>query len=253
MPQTLLAHHWFFQPRGGERVLAELAGMLPGAPILTAFAADDVVGWPDSIATLRPRVWPSRLQPLFRAAERTPALMPLLLPLLPWGMRRSFTGPLAAADRVIVSDAGLAKSLALETAAPVSVYLHSPMRHIWHDAGQTLARLPAVARPAADHVLARLRRIDHESAARATRWAANSRTTAARASASSTTATSSSWGSCRSVCGAGRGGRRPPGAARRSRAAGTVGWPWLSTPPGRREARAPSPPPYTRPSRTSRR
>lgn len=183
MPQTLLAHHWFFQPRGGERVLTELAGLVPEAPILTAFAADDVAGWPEAIAALRPRVWPSRLQPLFRAAARMPHLMPALLPLLPWGMRRSFTGPLAAAERLIVSDAGLAKSLALETAAPVSVYLHSPMRHIWHDAGQTLARLPAPLRPAADRMLARLRRIDRSSAARAGRWAANSRTTAERAAA----------------------------------------------------------------------
>ena len=183
MPPTLLAHHWFFQPRGGERVLVELAGLLPDAPILTAFAADDVAGWPKEIAALRPRVRPSRLQSLFRAAERMPAFMPLLLPLLPWGMRGSFGCELAAAGHVVVSDAGLAKSLALETAAPVSVFLHSPMRHIWHDAEQTLGRLPALARPAADRMLARLRRIDRESAARVGQWAVNSRTTAERAAA----------------------------------------------------------------------
>lgn len=183
MPTTLLAHHWFFQPRGGERVLAELAGLLPDAPILTAFATDDVTGWPAAIAALRPRVEPSRLQPLFRYASRVPAALPLLLPLLPWGMRRSFAGPLAAAGRVVVSDAGLAKTLALETAAAVSVYLHSPMRHVWHDAERTLARLPAPARPAADRMLAGLRRIDRESAARVATWRANSRTTAERAAA----------------------------------------------------------------------
>jgi glycosyltransferase involved in cell wall biosynthesis len=181
MPQTLLAHHWFFQPRGGERVLVELAALFPGAPILTAFAADDVAGWPAAIAALRPRVRPSRLQRLFCAAERMPALMPLLLPLLPWGMRRSFSRELTGADRVIVSDAGLAKSLALETTAAVSVYLHSPMRHIWHDAEQTLSKVPAAARPVADRMLARLRRIDRESAVRVTRWAVNSCTTAERA------------------------------------------------------------------------
>lgn len=183
MPRTLLAHHWFFQPRGGERVLVELAGLLPDAPILTAFAADDVAGWPDPIAALWPRVRPSRLQGLFRVAERLPAALPLMLPLLPWGMRGSFRRELATAEHVVVSDAGLAKSLALETHAPVSVYLHSPMRHIWHDAERTLARLPAVARPAADRLLAQLRRIDRASAARVTRWGVNSLTTAGRAAA----------------------------------------------------------------------
>lgn len=83
MPPTLLAHHWFFQPRGGERVLVELAELWPDAPILTAFAADDVSVWPDSIAALRSRVRPSRLQTLFRVADRMPAVMPILLPLLP--------------------------------------------------------------------------------------------------------------------------------------------------------------------------
>jgi len=183
MTKTLLAHHWFFQPRGGERVLAELAAIVPAAPILTAFAADDVGGWPMALGSLRTRVRPSRLQPLFRLATRVPAVMPALLPLLPWGMRNSFQHELAAVERVVVSDAGLAKTLALDTPASVAVYLHSPMRHIWHDAEQTLARLPAAARPVADRMLERLRRIDQASAARVTTWGVNSRTTAARAAA----------------------------------------------------------------------
>jgi len=183
MLPTLLAHHWFFQPRGGERVLVELADLMPAAPILTAFATRDVGGWPAEIAALLPRVRPSRIQPLFHAAERQPALMPLLLPLLPWGMRRSFTRELAAADRLVGSAAGLAKTLALATTAATAVYLHSPMRHIWHDAERTLARLPAPLRPAGDRMLARLRRVDRASAGRVAAWAANSRTTAARAAA----------------------------------------------------------------------
>jgi len=180
---TLLAHHWFFEPRGGERVLAELAAVYPAAPILTAFAATDVSGWPDEIADLLPRVRPSRLQPLFRAAQAVPLLMPMLLPLLPWGMRRSFRRELADADRLLVSDAGLAKTLVLETDAPAHVYLHTPMRHIWHDAAETLARVPVVVRPLVRRMLDRLRLVDRESAGRVTSWAVNSRTTARRASA----------------------------------------------------------------------
>jgi len=180
--QTLLAHHWFFEPRGGERVLAELAGIFPQAPILTAFAATDVSGWPDEIADLLPRVRQSQLQPLFRASQSLPGLMPLLLPLLPWGMRRSFPRELANADRVVISDAGLAKTLALETTAVVHVYLHTPMRHIWHEAAETEARVPAALRPAVRRMLDGLRRIDREAACRVTSWAVNSRTTARRAS-----------------------------------------------------------------------
>lgn len=29
---TLLAHHWFFEPRGGERLLAEMAALFPAYP-----------------------------------------------------------------------------------------------------------------------------------------------------------------------------------------------------------------------------
>ena len=181
--RTLLAHHWFFEPRGGERVLAELAALFPAAPILTAFAATDVSGWPEDIADLLPRVRPSQIQPLFRASQSVPGLMPTLLPLLPWGMRRSFRRELAEADRLLVSDAGLAKTLALETAAPVHVYLHTPMRHIWHDAAETEARVPSPLRPVVRRMLERLRRVDLEAAGRVASWAVNSRTTARRASA----------------------------------------------------------------------
>lgn len=181
--RTLLAHHWFFEPRGGERVLTELAALFPSAPILTAFAATDVSGWPEDIANLLPRVRPSRLQPLFRASQAVPGLMPLLLPLLPWGMRRSFRRELADADRLLVSDAGLVKTLTLETSAPVHVYLHTPMRHIWHDAAETEARVPSALRPVVRRMLERLRRIDREAAGRVASWAVNSRTTARRAAA----------------------------------------------------------------------
>ena len=181
--RILLAHHWFFEPRGGERVLAELAALFPAAPILTAFAATDVSGWPEEIANLLPRVRPSQLQPLFRASQSVPGLMPLLLPLLPWGMRRSFHNELSDADRLLVSDAGLAKTLAVETRAPVHVYLHTPMRHIWHEAAETEARVPSLLRPAVRRTIERLQRIDREAAGRVASWAVNSRTTARRASA----------------------------------------------------------------------
>ena len=49
--RTLLAHHWFFEPRGGERVLAELAALFSAA-LRKAFEIDsqppsdgELYGW----------------------------------------------------------------------------------------------------------------------------------------------------------------------------------------------------------------
>lgn len=179
----VLAHHWLFEPRGGERVLAELAALFPQAPILTAFLEPAPVGWPEALAALVPRAKASRLQPLYRAARACPPLWPLLLPLLPWSLRGAFAERLRSADRLLVSDAGMAKLLVESAPTPTAVYLHSPMRHIWHDADQTLRRLPATARPLARQIIAYLREADCHAAAEVERWAVNSRTTAERAAA----------------------------------------------------------------------
>jgi glycosyltransferase involved in cell wall biosynthesis len=179
---TVLAHHWLFEPRGGERVLAELAAIFPQAPILTAFVEPRPRGWPDAIAALVPRARASRLQPLYQAARSCPPLWPLLLPLLPWGMRGGFGDVLRSADRLLISDAGLAKLIADTTGLPAAVYLHSPMRHIWHDAEQTERQLPAALRPVARVIIEALRKADRRAAGRVGAWAANSQTTARRAS-----------------------------------------------------------------------
>jgi len=178
---TLLAHHWLFEPRGGERVLAELAGLFPGAPILTAFKATRGDRWPSGVVEMLPRARASRLQPLYRASLGLPPLQALLLPLLPWAMRRSFNTELATANRLVISDAGLAKTLTLETDAPAHVYLHTPMRHIWHDSEQTLARLPRALRSAGRMLITELREADRQAAANISSWRANSCTTARRA------------------------------------------------------------------------
>jgi len=179
---TVLAHHWLFEPRGGERVLAELAALFPQAPILTAFVEPSPHGWPDALAALVPRAKASRLQPLYRAARACPPLWPLLLPLLPWGMGGGFGEVLRSADRLLISDAGMAKLIAETAGVPAAVYLHSPMRHIWHDAEQTERQVPAALRPIARAIIASLREADRRAAGRVGAWAANSQTTARRAS-----------------------------------------------------------------------
>jgi glycosyltransferase involved in cell wall biosynthesis len=65
----------------------------------------------------------------------------------------------------------------------VHVYLHTPMRHIWQDAGETEARVPSLLRPVVRRTIERLRRVDREAAGHVASWAVNSRTTARRASA----------------------------------------------------------------------
>src|SRR5439155_25559792 len=61
------------------------------------------------------------------------------------------------------------------------VYLHTPMRFVWHDLQRTLAKFPACVRPAVRATAAMLRSIDVRAARRVDRWAANSMITARRA------------------------------------------------------------------------
>ncbi|MBN2475561.1 MAG: glycosyltransferase [Pirellulales bacterium] len=178
-----LAHHWFVMPRGGERVLAQLARMFPVAPILTSCAKADLSGWPEEMQALGPRIRTTFLQPLYRLAETRPALMPLILLLMPLAFRLSFRKACDDVELLLVSDAGLAKSIPPPRAGKTFVYLHSPMRFVWHEAERHLSRLPAWWRPPARLAASWIRRQDLKSVRHVDHWAANSRTTAARAAA----------------------------------------------------------------------
>jgi len=50
---TVLPHHRLFEPRGGERVLTELATLFPQPAILRAFIEQSPYGWPEALAARR--------------------------------------------------------------------------------------------------------------------------------------------------------------------------------------------------------
>src|SRR4051812_40683421 len=64
--RVAMGHHWFIEPRGGERVLAHFAEMFPEAPILTSVATDPADWWPAPIAALRSRMVTGPTQPILR-------------------------------------------------------------------------------------------------------------------------------------------------------------------------------------------
>jgi glycosyltransferase involved in cell wall biosynthesis len=181
--RVALAHHWFIQPRGGERVLAQFGRMFPDAPILTAFREDQLAGWPEEIAALGPRVKASRLQLPYRLVRDRPGLMPGLLVGMPVVLPRAFRRELATIDLLLISDAGVMKLLAPPDGVKTCVYLHSPMRHIWHEAERYEQQTPRSLRPLQRRLAGWVRSRDRAAAKRVTAWAVNSATTARRAAA----------------------------------------------------------------------
>src|SRR5258705_6450096 len=124
--RVALAHHWLSRPRGGERVLADLARIFPDAPILTSLY-DRRADWPAEQAALAPRVRPSALQPLYALDAR---MLPFLAPMMPLAFR-AFTKHLRGYDVLLVSDAGLAKCIPVPEGTRKLVYVHTPMRRVW--------------------------------------------------------------------------------------------------------------------------
>jgi glycosyltransferase involved in cell wall biosynthesis len=155
--------------------------MFPDAPILTSVAESRISNWPDEIANLSGRIRTTWLQHVYRVCRHIPSLLPPVLTLMPWALGRSFRRYLAGADALLISDAGLAKLIEPPSGVETFVYLHSPLRHVWHEAERYEQQIAAPLRPLARRVGGWLRRRDRAAAARIDHWAANSATTAARA------------------------------------------------------------------------
>lgn len=167
--RAVLTHHWLVRRRGGEKVLAALCGLLPGAPIYTLVydprGAGD--GWP--------RVHASWLQHVPGARHHYPKLLPLIP-----GAARSIQLP--PAELVLCSDAALAKAMRPHEESKVICYCHSPMRYVWEPelSAAYRATLPAWLRPMWPGLVERLRVADSEAARRVDAFVANSHTVAQR-------------------------------------------------------------------------
>ena len=176
--RVALAHHWLSRPRGGERVLADLARIFPEAPIFTSLY-DRRADWPSDQAALAPRIRTTALQPLYaldaRHEGREEGKEPRAF--------RTFGNELRCYDVLLVSDAGLAKCIPAPEGTRKLVYLHTPMRRVWLHVPGIGREFPGPLRPLARAAVRRLRAVDRAAARTVHAWAANSRTTRDRMAA----------------------------------------------------------------------
>jgi glycosyltransferase involved in cell wall biosynthesis len=151
--------------RGGEKVLASLARLYPGAPIFTLLHVKGSVS-----AELEAReIRTSFVQRLPGAATRYRHYLPLF-------PRAAESLDLAGYDLVLSSSHCVAKGVRPAPGALHLCYCHTPMRYVWDrfddyfGPGRASPPVRAVIRLAA----ARLRRWDTRTASRVHRFAANS-------------------------------------------------------------------------------
>lgn len=167
--RTALVHDWLTGMRGGEKVLAALGAIFPGAPIHTLFH------FPGSVS---PEIEAHPIATSF--LQRAPGLRRRYrhyLPLFPAAIEDL---DLAGADLVVSSSHCVAKGALPPPGAFHLCYCHTPMRYAWDQERAyfprrkgPVGRLRAVA-------LSRLRTWDVASAARVDLFVANSRFVARR-------------------------------------------------------------------------
>lgn len=160
--RVALVHDWLTGMRGGEKVLEEIASLVPEAPIYTLFHFRDQIS--DAINR-----HPVRTSPLQRLPEGwLRRRYRWLLPLFPWAMSRL---DLDAYDLVISTSHCVAKSVRTAPGALHLCYCHTPMRYAWDQRGEYF---PGWKGLLAAPVLAALRAWDRRTASRVDVFWANS-------------------------------------------------------------------------------
>jgi glycosyltransferase involved in cell wall biosynthesis len=168
--RVALVHHWMVRRRGGERVLAELARLLPGADLYTLVHDPRRMPAPAEVASVTTS--PLQRVPLGRHLYRP------LVPLLPTLYRAM---DLSGHELVLSSDAALAKTVSIPAGARHVCYCYSPPRWAWDLAEVYLQRsVRAPLRPLVRALLGPARRADREAAQRVTRFVAISEHVAGR-------------------------------------------------------------------------
>jgi glycosyltransferase involved in cell wall biosynthesis len=170
--KVAIVHHWLDSPRGGERVLSHLANLFPNAPVLTSIY-NKRASWPVDFQPLKDRIFISPIQHLY---EKGRIPLKYLVPLMPLAFH-SFKQFLKAYDLVIISDAGLAKTIPVTVKTKKIVYAHTAMRHIWHSKELIKEELPPLLYPIATKCIRYLQTADLQGAVSVSSWAANSITT----------------------------------------------------------------------------
>jgi glycosyltransferase involved in cell wall biosynthesis len=164
-----LVHDWLTGMRGGEKVLAAIASLLPAAPIYTLFH------FPGSVDQ-ELEAHPVRTSFL----QRAPGLRRhyrRYLPLFPTAIEEF---DLAGHDLVISSSHCVAKGAIAPPGSFHLCYCHTPMRYAWDQEHAYFPRRRGVGARLRGLVLSRLRTWDVASAARVDLFVANSRFVAER-------------------------------------------------------------------------
>lgn len=118
--RVAIVHYWFLGRAGGERVVEEIARILPQADIFTLFGKEDVLAAsvPGRKIT---RSWLQRIPGAIRFHRH-------LLPLQPFALEQF---DLSQYDLVISSESGPAKGVLTSPGCCHICYCHSPMRYLW--------------------------------------------------------------------------------------------------------------------------
>jgi len=167
--RVALIHDWLIAMRGGEAVLAEMASFFPDAPIHTLLMDPR---WVEGELARHPihTTWLQQLS-LGGRYHRT------LLPFIP----EAIAGiDLHGYDLIISSSHCVAKGVIPPPGAVHLCYCHTPMRYVWDQRQQYLARVPQPVRPVVASYLDRMRTWDVISAARVDHFVANSQLVARR-------------------------------------------------------------------------
>jgi glycosyltransferase involved in cell wall biosynthesis len=167
--RVALIHDWLIAMRGGEAVLAEMASFFPGAPIYTLLMDPECVAGELEKHPIR-TTWLQHLS-LGGRYHRT------LLPFMPAAIAGL---DLNGFDLIISSSHCVAKGVIPPPGAVHLCYCHTPMRYVWDQRQQYLARVARAVRPAVTGYLEKLRTWDVVSAARVDHFVANSQLVARR-------------------------------------------------------------------------
>jgi glycosyltransferase involved in cell wall biosynthesis len=167
--RVALAHDWLTGMRGGERVLEELCGLFPDAPIYTLFRRP---GATSAVIESHP-IFTSPLQRLPGISRRYRGL----LPLFPAAVAAMTVAP---CDLLLSTSHCAIKALTPPQGARHLCYVFTPMRYAWDQAETYLGSRGPLTRVAAGAVLPWLRRWDHRSNRKVDRFVSISRTVADR-------------------------------------------------------------------------
>ena len=161
--RVAIAHEWLVRFGGSELWVEELLVAFPGSRLLTTLHA------PETLPEALHRAEPSLLQHLPGATTHHEWFVPLMP--LSWRLR----APVRDVDVVVSSSHACAKGVRVDDAIPHVCYCHAPMRYAW-DFDAEAHRFPRRLRSVAGGAMSAFRRWDRSTAARVTRFVANSST-----------------------------------------------------------------------------